>query len=167
MGSGDTTAFRMALLAMEQYGTLMTALRPDLVPARSLVAVTDALRSADVPVWLPGGIAPHDGELGRAPAASSDALAVWLAKIIRADRVLLVKGRELCLREVGCTDAARLRIVDPCFCEYMLRAAVDVWVCGADAYTEFRAALYEEADCGTRLVHSGAGAIALDDALEL
>ena len=49
----DASAHRMALLAMEQYGLMLTGMQSGLVAADSSAAITRILASGRVPVWMP------------------------------------------------------------------------------------------------------------------
>ena len=69
------TSHRMAILAMEQYGWLLS----DLIPG--------------VPVLLPAGL-PLD-ELPASWDVTSDSIAAWVAHRVGADRLVLVKSREV------------------------------------------------------------------------
>jgi aspartokinase-like uncharacterized kinase len=68
------TSHRMAILAMEQYGWLLS----DLIPG--------------VPVLLPAGL-PLD-ELPASWAVTSDSIAAWVAHRVGAERLVLVKAAD-------------------------------------------------------------------------
>ena len=88
----DTTAHRMALLAMEQYGLMLCALHPALRPAGSLAAIGRLRRQGLVPVWLPTAMALGRPEIAESWDVTSDSLAAWLAGALRLKDLVLVKS---------------------------------------------------------------------------
>lgn len=156
-GYDDAVAHQMALLAMEQYGIMMTGLRPDLAAVRSLAALTYELNHARVPVWLPRDMALADPDLPPSWYLTSDSLAAWLAQNLAARRLLLIKSRGFDTAELGCETVARSGVVDPLFCEYVRGAGLEAWICGPEAHTSLRNALYAESGCGTRITCVCAG----------
>ena len=151
----DGAAHHMTLLAMEQYGVMMTGLRPDLVLAISRAQIVSNLNCARVPVWLPRDLVLADSALPRSWEITSDSLAIWLAQMLGAPRVLLVKCCSFGVTTLPCKEVNQTRIVDPFFCELAHRAGVEAWICGAEAHQSLRDALYAESGCGTRIVCTG------------
>jgi aspartokinase-like uncharacterized kinase len=49
----DRVAHRMALLAMHQYGLMLTGLKPTLRPAETVETIRTECTARHVPVWLP------------------------------------------------------------------------------------------------------------------
>ena len=88
---GETTAHRMALLAMEQYGYLLG----DLLPGSSLVTDLPAAREqaslGRVPVLLPAGLFSQVDPLPHSWQVTSDSIAAWVAGAIGAPRLVLLK----------------------------------------------------------------------------
>lgn len=95
----DASAHRMAILAMEQYGLMLTALsRGRIAPAASPAGLRTALRRGATPVWAPSAMAFADadgkGEIAESWDMTSDSLAAWLAGKLRADHLILVKSAQ-------------------------------------------------------------------------
>lgn len=150
-GCDDRTAHHMALLAMEQYGVLMTGLRTDLVAAGSPRALAQALDRAQVPVWLPRDMVLAAPGLPASWALTSDSLAAWLARELGAEGLLLVKCCELDAQGLNCEGLTRSGVVDPLFCEYACGCGLQLRICGAQAHTGLREHLYAQIGCGVPL----------------
>jgi len=118
---GDAAAHRMAILGMSQYGLMLRALAPGLGAAHSLQALeTDP--GAGARLWLP---ALDDVErMDALPAdwrVSADSIALWLAGVLGAEGVALVKSVDVPAGEwhrgdaPGLADMARLGWIDTHF----------------------------------------------------
>lgn len=88
----DSRAHHMALLAMVQYGLLLTGLNPALQAACDPATIRAALAAGRLPVWTGVTTALADPELEACWQITSDSLAVWLARRLDACGVLLVKS---------------------------------------------------------------------------
>ncbi len=117
----DVTAHRMAILAMEQYGLMLTALsRGRIAPAASPAGLRAALRRGATPVWAPAAMAFADAR-GKAEIAetwdmTSDSLAAWLAGKLRADHLTLVKSARP--TDGDLQAMVRAGLIDPAFPRY-------------------------------------------------
>lgn len=150
-GYDNAVAHRMALLAMEQFGILMSGLRPELVPAATLDEIEGVLDSARVPVWMPSELVLANPGLPACWDLTSDSLAAWLARRVGASRLLLVKSRGLDGAEVRCATVTRSGVVDALFGEFLQWSGIEAWVCGPDAHAQLPAALYAQSGYGTRI----------------
>ena len=123
----DAVAHRMALLAMEQYGLQLQGINPALVAADSVAKIESAMRDKKVAIWLASAMALAAPDISAAWDITSDSLAAWLAKTIRAARLILVKS---CSVDANGHFAALARqgIVDAGFEEMVrdARYAIDV-----------------------------------------
>jgi aspartokinase-like uncharacterized kinase len=109
----DATAHHMALLAMQQYGLMLAGLRAELRLVDSEAAIRAALASGRIPVWSPLPMA-LDPALETSWRLTSDSLAAWLARLLNAGRLALVKH---CTASPATDpgDWAAAGIVDPLF----------------------------------------------------
>ncbi len=114
-GFDNKVAHRMAILAMEQYGLMMTGIRPDLRRASSQKEMERLLREAAVPVWLPGAMTFENPEIPESWEITSDSLAAWLAETMGAEMLVLVKPFESTGDVLTAHDLCARGIVDPLF----------------------------------------------------
>ena len=140
-GFDDSTAHRLALLAMEQFGYLLAGLCDALEPVADRASLESVRRRGAVPVWLPTDMVLATPEIAHSWDVTSDSLAAWLAgRLGRADLVL-VKSAAL---PAGPADAATLSaggFVDPAFPASLARAASRAWCFGPRQQEQFGALL--------------------------
>ncbi|TVZ62091.1 aspartate/glutamate/uridylate kinase [Azospirillum brasilense] len=147
LGFGDRAAHRMALLAMEQYGTALADLEPRLTPARSLAD----LRGQPTPtVWMPLPLADN-ADVAESWDVTSDSLAVWLAGALGAACAVLVKSAALPDAVAPVTQLVSEGIVDPALPDRMARYGGAVWCVSRDDHRRFAKALDQGNPCGTHL----------------
>jgi aspartokinase-like uncharacterized kinase len=114
-GFDNKVAHRMAILGMEQYGLMMTGIRPDLRLATSRLELRQMLREAAVPVWLPAAMTFDNPEIPESWEITSDSLAAWLAETMGAEMLILVKSIEPIKGAVTAHDLSERGIADPLF----------------------------------------------------
>jgi aspartokinase-like uncharacterized kinase len=139
-GFSDAVAHRMAILAMEQFGLMLSGLRPELMPVESLDALHAVVRHGRVPVWLPATMTKGALELPANWDVTSDSLAAWLASILNAERLVLVKT---CAIAAGLdTDRARAHgIVDAAFPDFIADRGFETYLLPARELDRFAAML--------------------------
>ncbi|WP_353861355.1 aspartate/glutamate/uridylate kinase [Azospirillum formosense] len=148
LGFGDRAAHRMALLAMEQYGTALADLEPRLTPARSLAD----LRGRPSPtLWMPLPLA-EDADVAESWDVTSDSLAVWLAGALGATCAVLVKSAPVTDAVASVTQLVTDGVVDPALPGRMARYGGAVWCVSRDDHRRFAKALDRGNPCGTRLM---------------
>jgi aspartokinase-like uncharacterized kinase len=128
----DATAHHMALLAMEQYGRMLAGLHGGLRPATTRAAIAKARRAGLTAVWMPVRMALGEPRIAATWDITSDSLAAWLAGVLAADRLVLVKSVTLTGNPIAASALARRGIVDPAFPDYVARSAREAW-CVDDA----------------------------------
>ncbi|MCW8950184.1 MAG: hypothetical protein OQL17_09370 [Sedimenticola sp.] len=102
-GVDDGTAHQMALCAMNQFGLLMTGIEPQLSRASKIPELIKQVESGRSVVWLP---VEEDPDVEQSWRVTSDSLALWLAKQVDAEGVLLVKSATLTTSSSELLDAA-------------------------------------------------------------
>jgi 5-(aminomethyl)-3-furanmethanol phosphate kinase len=89
-GLRAATAHRMAILAMEQFGWLLSEQIPGAVRCGDLSAARDATERGRTPILLPAALLASD-PLPASWAVTSDSIAAWVAGSAHAARLVLVK----------------------------------------------------------------------------
>jgi aspartokinase-like uncharacterized kinase len=114
-GFDDRTAHRMALLAMEQYGLMMSGIRNDLRTAATAVKLQEVLSQAGVAVWLPYTMTADHPDIPESWDVTSDSLAAWLANVMNATMLFLVKSVQPTEDTVSAMTISGRGWVDPMF----------------------------------------------------
>jgi dihydroneopterin aldolase len=130
----------MAILAMEQFGLMLSGLQPELVPVESLEALHAVVRHGRVPVWLPGSMTKGALDVPASWDVTSDSLAAWLAATLNAERLVLVKA---CAIPHG-LDAERAHehgIVDAAFAEFVADRGFECYLLPASERARFASML--------------------------
>jgi aspartokinase-like uncharacterized kinase len=99
---GDTTAHLMALLAMNQYGYLLSRLIPDSVVTAELENALAHAKSGRAAILLPFELVMKSDPLPHSWQVTSDSIAAWLSQWIHCPRLVLLKDVD------GLMDADRL-----------------------------------------------------------
>jgi 5-(aminomethyl)-3-furanmethanol phosphate kinase len=89
----DTTAHRMALLAMCQYGYLLSGMSPKLKIVEDVDVLLSSLEKNNPLLWLPTLLFEDDSEIYASWDFTSDSIALWLATKLLATKLVLVKSR--------------------------------------------------------------------------
>lgn len=160
-GFGDHAAHRMALLAMEQYGLMMTGIRADLTPAASVDALRDVLGRGGVAVWLPSAMTADKREIQQSWELTSDSLAAWLANALKASLLLLVKSVDSAESEVSAVKLSARGWVDPLFPPMVAQGAYETRLLGKNQTELMERMLLTGMPAGT-LVRTGAVEIVAD-----
>ncbi len=90
----DDAAHRMAVLAMEQYGLMLSALAPELRPAATLDEIRAMQDEGKVPVWMAARMTAGRDDIPGRWEVTSDSLAAWLAAEVGAELLVLIKSTE-------------------------------------------------------------------------
>jgi 5-(aminomethyl)-3-furanmethanol phosphate kinase len=139
----ELTAHRMAILAMDQFGWLLSDLVPGAVPYTDLASARAAAARGETPILLPAALLAGD-PLPASWGVTSDSIAAWVAAAGHVARLVLVKpvaglyrdwpadGEPLARLSVG--ELAELRAaglaagVDEHLPEALRAAGVEAWV---------------------------------------
>lgn len=140
-GIDDAVAHRLAVLAMDQYGHLLTGICPELVVADSELELAERGWQHRAIVWLPSRMVLTDESIPASWSVTSDSLAAWLALKIGAERLVLVKSGEQAAAEVTLPQLGNAGVVDDAFRDFAARLACPVHVVGKGSHAAFAEAL--------------------------
>ena len=105
----ESTAHRMAILAMDQYGLLLCDLASEALPVTSLEGIGTVFRSGRLPIFLPSRYLSHHDPFDHSWGVTSDSVAAYVAGLVRADALLLLKSVDgIFARDPRLDPAARL-----------------------------------------------------------
>ena len=150
----DDAAHAMAVLAMEQFGLMMTGIEPRLAPVRDRAQIANALASGRVAVWLPRDMMRgHDG-IPRCWGVTSDSLAAWLAHTLAARHLLLVKSVPAPPGDREVSELVREGIVDAALPGLLRDASYTTWWVDRSHYAEIGAIMEERYAPGSRVVYA-------------
>jgi aspartokinase-like uncharacterized kinase len=142
-GLSAGAAHWMAILAMDQYGHLLA----DLIPAsRTVVGVADAAAVAgagSVAVLLPHALLAEADPLPHSWQVTSDSIAAWVAELVGAPKLVLLKDRvglDVPVDGVPAATLGRLSVaqlaawagVDDHLGELVAHASFDLWILDGD-----------------------------------
>jgi len=147
----DRAAHHMALLAMEQYGRALVSLRPRWKLTGSVQEIRAVLADRSVPVWAPASMALAAKDLPGSWELTSDSLAAWLAGILGAGRLLLVKrvaGSQPCVSAAGLAAAG---VVDPLFPRFLGASGATAYIAGPADHAAAAAAIRDGSVPGSRI----------------
>lgn len=108
-GFDDRTAHAMAVLAMHQYALMLAGLRSALVATKGVPEVRAALSAGKTPIWLPDLAELDAGGVPSTWDVTSDSLALWLARILGATRLLLIKSAQVDTQDLVDSAFSRFR----------------------------------------------------------
>ncbi len=151
-GFDDGPAHRMAMLAMEQFGLMLSGLSPDLHPADSKTAIRTIHRRGGVPVWLPTRMAAASKDIRASWEVTSDSLAAWLAGALDADRLVLVKSAEPPPHPVSAAALSDLGLIDKAFPSFIDGGGFETWCISSARHRDMARALKSGTGPGTRIV---------------
>ena len=151
-GFNEATAHHLAILAMEQYGRMLAALEPVLVPAASRRVMTAVLRAGRVPVWMACAMTLGRPEIPESWSVTSDSLAAWLAGVLGANDLVLVKSADPPPGAASVHDLEREGLVDPAFPAFLAESGARGWLLGADQAKLLAAALDSGGPVGTEIL---------------
>ena len=151
-GFGDGPAHRMAMLAMEQYGLMLSGLAPGLHPASSKTAIRAIHRQGGVPVWLPTRMAAASKDIRASWEVTSDSLAAWLAGALDADRLVLVKSADPPPGQATAAALSGLGLIDKAFPSFIEGRGFETWCVSSARHRDMARALKSGTGPGTRIV---------------
>lgn len=144
-GIDDATAHRMAVMAMDQYGVLMTGLDTRLVTASSELEIAERGWQHRGIVWLPSSMVCADDTIAMNWSITSDSLAAYLAAKMNAEHLILVKSsRPDADQQVSLEKLTKEGFVDSAFGDHIAGRPFHTWVVGRQDCTAFNEGFNEE-----------------------
>lgn len=141
-GINDKVAHHMALLAMDQYGVLMAGLNRKLATAASELEIAERGWQHRGIVWLPSKMVCAEETIPTSWEVTSDSLAAWLAQILNAEHLVLVKSQRPLHNSFE--ELAEDGTVDARFADFAAGHAFSTWVLGKEDYVLFDSGLSHE-----------------------
>lgn len=130
-GLDDATAHKMAVVAMDQYATLMCGLNPSLTLASNELEIAERGWQHKAIVWKPSEMVLADESIAMNWDVTSDSLAAWLAAKLNAQHLVLVKSdlsRYERQTEISVDVLVRDQLVDACFATYLKGQVFNTWI---------------------------------------
>ncbi|HZV98350.1 MAG TPA: uridylate kinase [Methylophilaceae bacterium] len=143
-GASDEVAHHMAVMAMDQYGVLMTGLNPELVTAESELEIAERGWQHRAIVWLPSKMVCADESIPANWHVTSDSLAAWLAARLNAEHLILVKSLRPDAEQISLENLIKDNIVDSHFGDFTAGRNFNPWVIGKQDYAAFNDGISEE-----------------------
>jgi len=127
----EATAHHMALLAMDQYGLLLSSLSRRTTVVDNLRAAELVAEAGRVPILLASSLVVGETRLERSFRLTSDSIAAFLAARVQASQLILLKSVKkpaTRIRDRAAAEAmAKQGLVDPLFPD-LLPAKSAVWI---------------------------------------
>ena len=111
----DATAHRMAVMAMDQFGVMMTGLNPKLVTADCELELAERGWQHLGIVWLASRMVNAADDIATNWDITSDSLAAWLAHKVEASHLLIVKSAQVTTGQASAHGLIKLGMLDPSF----------------------------------------------------
>jgi aspartokinase-like uncharacterized kinase len=139
-GFNGLAAHNMAVLAMAQTAYMLHALEPRLRLAANDIEIRQTLRAGQPALWLPYSVLRDAPDALTSWDVSSDSLALWLARRLHAERLVVVKACP-----VDATDSldqlGRAGVLDVRFAEWAREADFPIEVLQHDHLDHVREGL--------------------------
>jgi 5-(aminomethyl)-3-furanmethanol phosphate kinase len=155
---GDTAAHSMALLAMDQYGYLISRLIPGSLVTAELKTALRSAESGKAVILLPSALVMKSDPLPHSWSVTSDSIAAWIAGRASSQRLILLKDVDGLLNTDGLMEsltveqlAAHSGGVDEYLSYILVEANLDTWVISGLRPERLRELLETAHTTGTRI----------------
>jgi hypothetical protein len=136
----DLPAHNMAVLGMAQMAHLFHALEPRLTLADDEAGIRRALHAGQPALWMPVMLLRDAPDLLTTWEVTSDSLALWLARLLNAERLVLVKSCKL-TPDTSLAELGAEGVLDGRFAQWSRDAPFPIEVVQADELEGVREAL--------------------------
>lgn len=123
----DLTAHRLALRAMEQYGSFLVSLDDRLQPARSWGEISQLCTVKKIPVWFPYDLVSEDPAVEACWDVTSDSLAIWCAEQLHCRHLFILKAVTPAGDDYSASSLSRRGYLDNAFMKMAARTSVLAW----------------------------------------
>ena len=131
----DQTAHHMAILAMQQMALLFKALKNDFIIVHTLDAIQSHLKLQKTLIWSPDGEELDKAGIPATWDITSDSLSAWLAKMLLATELILVKSA-IIDKTLSIEELTAKNIVDPAFFDFVTQASFRLQILGKDNFNK-------------------------------
>ncbi len=156
----------MSILAMDQYGHLLSSMLTNSVPVRGLASAREAHLQGRIPVLLSYDLLQKTDALPRSWDVTSDSISAWLAELAGARRLVLLKsvdglvhGRGGSKREVELMKTVSWSpgsdyqgVLDDYFSTIFQKTTMDTWLVNGKYPERLEQLLDTGTTTGTRLL---------------
>jgi aspartokinase-like uncharacterized kinase len=85
----DAVAHKMAILAMDQYGLLLSSITPNSYISYSLEEISNPMKGS-LPILLPSKLIFHKDPMEHSWDVTSDTIAAYIAQLLHAEKLMVV-----------------------------------------------------------------------------
>jgi len=143
-GINDEVAHIMAVMAMDQFGVLMTGLNSKLVTAASELELAERGWQHRGIIWLPSKMVCADEDIPTHWDMTSDSLAAWLASKVNAEHLILVKSKQPNVKCMSSQELKEAGLVDSSLTDFISDAEFKTWLIDKTHHTFFEHSLSTE-----------------------
>ncbi|HSH73003.1 MAG TPA: uridylate kinase [Methylophilaceae bacterium] len=140
----DLVAHKMAVMAMDQFGVMMTGLNPGLVTAASELEIAERGWQHRAIVWLPSNMVCNDDAIPANWQVTSDSLAAWLAAKLNAEHLILVKQQRPSVMQISVDRLIKDGMLDEHFGDFIAGQTFKTWVLGKADHVAFNDGISHE-----------------------
>lgn len=133
-GFEDIVAHQMAIMAMQQFGYMLLALSPNAVAFP--FPGEHSPQAGKLNIWLPTPAVFSAEEIEQSWRVSADSLALWLANILKAQHLTLVKSCEI--NVVDCETLSQKNIIDASFSTHYKNTQLKGYIVQANQFNDFK-----------------------------
>lgn len=148
----DQLAHTLAISAMTQYGLMLQGLCPTLLTVAEPESLKAAIKNGRSAIWLPDAQSLPVEQIRASWDVTSDSLAAWLAKVLDARHLLLIKSVRPPPGEAAIDDLSRMGLIDRAFPEMAQNCSSRIWLTGPDQHQNLLAGLEGPEGFFTRVV---------------
>ena len=151
-GFDDQLAHTLAISAMTQYGLVLQGLCPTLLTVAEPEPLKAAIRNGRSAIWLPDAQSLPVEQIRASWDVTSDSLAAWLAKLVDARHLLMIKSVTPPAGEIAIGNLSRMGLIDRAFPEMAQTCSSRIWLTGPDQHRNLLAGLECPEEFFTRAV---------------